>query len=151
MTEKKKRKCSLCGEPGHQRNNCKNSPFGGAYVHENEQVLLIHKKEAPDMKKRNWTEEDIGKKVTIEFEHGTTMEDTIVSIPLELPIIKRDAEGNEYAEMLGDGQLIVGPSIEIGMIHARLTHSLPLIELLKLQQEALQKAAEDFSDEEEGV
>lgn len=103
------------------------------------------------MKKQNWTEKDIGKKVTIEFEHGTTMEDTIVSIPLELPIIKRDAEGNEYAEVLGDGQIIVGPSIEIGMIHARLTHSLPLIEMLKLQQEALLKAAEDYSDEEDGA
>ena len=142
----KKRKCSLCGETGHQRNNCKNSPFGGAYVHDK-----WLRKEAPDMQKQSWTEEDIGKKVMIEFEHGTQMEDTIVSIPLEMPVIKRDAEGNEYAEVLGDGQLIIGPSIEIGMIHARLTHSLPLIEMLKLQQEALQKAAEDYSDDEEGV
>ena len=27
------RKCSLCRQEGHQRNQCSNSPFGGAFVH----------------------------------------------------------------------------------------------------------------------
>ena len=30
---KKRRNCSLCGQAGHQRNQCKNSPFGGGYEH----------------------------------------------------------------------------------------------------------------------
>ena len=27
------RKCSLCGQEGHQRSHCANSPFGGAFDH----------------------------------------------------------------------------------------------------------------------
>jgi len=147
MTTEKQRKCSLCGEPGHQRNNCKNSPFGGAYVHENERLWLM--KEAPDMKKRIWTEEDIGKEIVVKFEHGTEIVDTIVSIPLQMPVIRRDEQGNEFHEILGDGQMIIGPSIEVGMIHARLTHSLPLIEMQRIQQMSLQKAAAELEDETE--
>jgi len=33
MMKTKERKCSLCGQAGHQRNQCKNSPFGGGYEH----------------------------------------------------------------------------------------------------------------------
>ena len=90
-------------------------------------------------KKRNWTEEDLGKKVTIEFEHGTMMEDTIVSIPLEMMALRTLPDGTQVPEILGDGQPIIGPSIEVGMIHARLTHSLPLI---KMQEERTKEIAE---------
>ena len=86
-----------------------------------------------------WTEDDIGKTVTITFEHGTEIEDTIVCVPLEMMALRTLPDGTQVPEMLGDGQPIIGPSIEVGMIHARLTHSLPLI---KMQEERAKEMAE---------
>ena len=88
---------------------------------------------------KKWTEEDIGKTVTITFEHGTEIEDTIVCVPLEMMALRTLPDGTQVPEMLGDGQPIIGPSIEVGMIHARLTHSLPLI---KMQEERAKEMAE---------
>jgi len=86
-----------------------------------------------------WTEDDIGKTVTITFEHGTEIEDTIVCVPLEMMALRTLPDGTQVPEMLGDGQPIIGPSIEVGMIHARLTHSLPII---KMQEERSKEMAE---------
>ena len=106
-------------------------------------------KEMTTEKERNWTEEDIGKEIAVKFKHGTEMVDTIVSIPLQMPVIRRDEQGNEFHEILGDGQMIIGPSIEVGMIHARLSHSLPLVEMQRIQQMSLQKAVAELEDETE--
>ena len=51
-----------------------------------------------------WTEDDIGKTVTITFEHGTEIEDTIVCVPLEMMALRTLPDGTQVPEMLGDGQ-----------------------------------------------
>ena len=97
-----------------------------------------------------WTEDDIGKIVTITFEHGTEIEDTIVCVPLEMMALRTLPDGTQVPEMLGDGQPIIGPSIEVGMIHARLTHSLPII---KMQEERAKEMAEAIKkmEAEDGI
>jgi len=97
----------------------------------------------------NWSEEDIGKQITVRFEHGTEIKDTIIGIPMEMTLIKKDKKGNDYPEIIGDGQMIIGPSIEVGMIHARLTHSLPLVHMLEAQNKAMQDAINNLSEEKE--
>ena len=96
-----------------------------------------------------WSEEDIGKQITVRFEHGTEINDTIIGIPMEMTLIKKDENGNDYPEIIGDGQIIIGPSIEVGMIHARLTHSLPLVHMLEAQNKAVQDAINNLSEGEE--
>lgn len=102
---------------------------------------------------KKWTEDDIGKTVTITFEHGTEIEDTIVCVPLEMMALRTLPDGTQVPEMLGDGQPIIGPSIEVGMIHARLTHSLPLIKMqeerAKEMAEAIKKMEAEDGEEEE--
>tara|TARA_R100001079_G_C4349297_1_gene110356 strand:- start:182 stop:442 length:261 start_codon:yes stop_codon:yes gene_type:complete len=83
-----------------------------------------------------WTEADVGKQVTITEPHGTTYTDEIVALPYMLPAIDPDGQ----AFMLGTGEILIGPSLEVGMILARASMALPAIHAQREQR----KKMEDF-------
>lgn len=113
--------------------------------------ILRHHMRQRGMNMTKWTEDDIGKMVTITFEHGTEIEDTIVCVPLEMMALRTLADGTQVPEMLGDGQPIIGPSIEVGMIHARLTHSLPLVKMQEERAKEMADAIKRMEEEDEEV
>ena len=69
----------------------------------------------------SWTEKDVGREVVVIYEHGTAMTDTIVAVPLW---VKMRGPDNEMI-ILGDGQMLIGPLMEVGHILARASIALP--------------------------
>jgi hypothetical protein len=74
-----------------------------------------------EMNEMRYTEEDVGKEVKVIYEHGTAMTDVIVAVPLW---VKMRGPDNEMI-ILGDGQLLIGPLMEVGHILARASIALP--------------------------
>lgn len=89
----------------------------------------------------HWKEEDIGTKVILEYGFGTRVEAEIVAVPYMIPL-QHIKDGKVIGQtFVGNGELIIGPDLEIGQILAQADFALPKIESQKMLNE---KQQEDF-------
>ena len=89
----------------------------------------------------HWKEEDIGTKVILEYGFGTRVEAEIVGVPYMIPL-SHIKDGKVIGQtFVGNGELIIGPDLEIGQILAQADFALPKIESQKMLAE---KQQEDF-------
>ena len=95
---------------------------------------------------RKWTTDDIGKKVLCVHSYGTVVEDVIVEVKMDIPLVNPT---NGMVTMIGNGDYLIGPKLEVGMIIARFQMSEPLIELQRQMASDLQSQIQDLSEEEE--
>ena len=95
---------------------------------------------------RKWTSDDIGKKVLCVHSYGTVVEDVIVEVKMEIPLVNPT---NGMVTMIGNGDYLIGPKLEVGMIIARFQMSEPLIELQRQMASDLQSQIQDLSEEED--
>ena len=96
--------------------------------------------------KRTWTVEDIGKKVQCVYDYGTVVEDEIVEVKMDIPLVNPT---NGMVTIIGNSDYIIGPKLEVGMIIARFQMSEPLIEMQRQMMSNLQNQINDFPSEEE--
>ena len=89
----------------------------------------------------HWREEDIGKKVILQYGFGTRVEAEIVAVPYMIPL-QHIKDGKVVGQtFVGNGELIIGPDCEIGQILAQMEYALPRIES---QKRLAEKQQEDF-------
>lgn len=86
--------------------------------------------------RKGWTDADIGRKVVIKMPHGTLMPDTIVFINTP------------------EGETIIGPSLELGMIGARSQYAIPLLQahdaiIMSMDEDTLAHGEQDQTTEGE--
>ena len=88
-----------------------------------------------------WTEEDIGTEVILQYGFGTRIKSTIVAVPYLIPL-NHIIDGKVVSQtFVGNGELIIGPDLEIGQILAQADFALPKIETQKMLAD---KQQEDF-------
>ncbi len=86
--------------------------------------------------REGWTEADIGRQVVIKMPHGTLMPDVIVFINIP------------------EGDTIIGPSLELGMIGARMQYAVPLVQandayIMSMDEDTLAHGEQDQTTEGE--
>ena len=86
--------------------------------------------------REGWTDTDIGRKVVMKMPHGTLMPDVIVFINTP------------------EGDAIIGPSLELGMIAARLDFAVPLVQahdaiIMSMDDDTLAHGEQDQTTEGE--
>ena len=82
-----------------------------------------------------WGEDDVGTEVILQYGFGTRIKSTIVAVPYLIPLNHiKDGKviGQTFA---GNGELIIGPDLEIGQILAQADFALPKIESQKMLAE----------------
>tara|TARA_Y100001937_G_C6876464_1_gene222860 strand:- start:32 stop:379 length:348 start_codon:yes stop_codon:yes gene_type:complete len=96
--------------------------------------------------KRTWTSEDIGKKILCVYDYGTVVEDEIVEVKMDIPLVHPT---NGMVTIIGNSDYIIGPKLEVGMIIARFQMAEPVIEVQRQMMSNIQIAINDTSLEEE--
>tara|TARA_R110002020_G_scaffold45444_1_gene129944 strand:+ start:138 stop:416 length:279 start_codon:yes stop_codon:yes gene_type:complete len=73
-----------------------------------------------------WDESHLGLEIVLKLPYGTILRDTIVKVPLMFEV--KDSSGGVSVIIKDE---IIGPSIEVGTILARMGYAAPVIESTK--------------------
>lgn len=95
---------------------------------------------------RTWTSEDVGKKVRCVHAYGTVVDDEIVEVKMDIPLVN---PANGMVTIIGNSEYIIGPKLEVGMIIARFQMSEPLIEAQRQMMSDIQLQISNLDEESE--